>query len=83
MKDKVASLYFFGTPSSGSQMATIGRTFLPNAQLKDISPSTGDDFLRELHEMWLAAGDGRAVASYCACGQAGDARDVALASGGA
>ena len=59
LKDKIAFLYFFGTPSSGSQIATIGEMFLPNTQLKDMSPSVGDDFLRGLQEMWLAAGYGR------------------------
>jgi hypothetical protein len=31
-----------------------------------MSPQTGDTFLRELQERWLAAGYGRSLSSYCA-----------------
>jgi hypothetical protein len=66
VREKLAFLYFFATPSSGSELATIGRVFLPNTQLADMSPGEGDRFLLDLQTRWLVAKYGRSVPSYCA-----------------
>jgi pimeloyl-ACP methyl ester carboxylesterase len=66
VRDKVGFIYFFATPSSGSDLATLGRTFLRNTQLANMSPIEGDAFLRDLQARWLSAGYGRSIASYCA-----------------
>jgi pimeloyl-ACP methyl ester carboxylesterase len=66
VRDKLAFLYFFATPSTGSAIATIGRHLFPNTQLEQIARDTGDAFMRDLQSDWLAAGYGRTVASYCA-----------------
>lgn len=64
--EKLAFLYFFGTPSSGSAIATIGRHLFPNSHLAEMATDAGEAFLRDLQADWLEAGFGRTIPSYCA-----------------
>lgn len=65
-KERVRFIYFYGTPSSGSELASIGRELFPNTQLTDMAVKEGEAFLRGLQSAWLAAGYGRSIPSYCA-----------------
>jgi pimeloyl-ACP methyl ester carboxylesterase len=66
VRGKVSFLYFFGTPSSGSEIATVGRLILPNSQLGDLAVRAGEPFLIDLQSQWLSAGYGRTIPAYCA-----------------
>jgi pimeloyl-ACP methyl ester carboxylesterase len=66
LRDKLAFLYFFATPSSGSAIASVGRHLFPNSHLEQMATTAGEAFLRDLQAEWLAAGFGRTIPSYCA-----------------
>jgi hypothetical protein len=66
IRDKIDFIYFFATPSAGSDFARVGSLALPSAQLRNLSPTTGESFLRDLQTRWLSAGFGKTLSSYCA-----------------
>jgi hypothetical protein len=59
-------IYFFATPTTGSQLAQIGRLLSRNPQLGGMLPmdSDRDGYLSNLQLAWLAAGF--STRSYCA-----------------
>jgi pimeloyl-ACP methyl ester carboxylesterase len=48
--------YFFSTPTTGSQIASIVSTFVTNPQLNKLSTLKSEDYLADLLRQWLAAG---------------------------
>lgn len=53
---KVKMLYYFSTPSSGAQVAEIGRHFLRSRNLAEMSPSEGEAFLQTQRNLWNSFG---------------------------
>lgn len=61
---KVKLIYFFSTPTTGSQIARLGSLFSKNPQLGKMLPMESEDYLANLQRQWLAAGFD--IPSYCA-----------------
>jgi len=61
---KVPLVYFFSTPTTGTQMAILGRLLSTNSQLKGMLPIEYNDYLASIQKNWLAANF--PIASYCA-----------------
>jgi pimeloyl-ACP methyl ester carboxylesterase len=61
---KTRFAYFIATPTTGSDLARIGRMISRNPQLGDLLPITENGYLASLQSTWLAARLG--VRSYCA-----------------
>jgi len=64
LADKVAMIYFFATPTTGSAVAHVVRLVSQNPQLGQLIPMRSDDFLADLQRSWLAAKF--PILSYCA-----------------
>jgi pimeloyl-ACP methyl ester carboxylesterase len=62
--EKVRTIYFFATPTTGSAIANIAALVSRNPQLGKMIPMSSEDFLADLQRAWLAKG--HAIASYCA-----------------
>ncbi|HKX30454.1 MAG TPA: hypothetical protein VJ302_22370, partial [Blastocatellia bacterium] len=60
---KIGFLYFFSTPTSGSDMARIAQLLSRNRQIGNMLPME-DGYLANLKSQWLAAGLGN-LPSFC------------------
>jgi pimeloyl-ACP methyl ester carboxylesterase len=62
---QVPMIYFFSTPTTGAQIAGLGKLLSNNPQLRTILPmGSADDYLAAIQKDWLAANF--SIASYCA-----------------
>jgi pimeloyl-ACP methyl ester carboxylesterase len=62
---KVPMIYFFSTPTTGAQIAELGRLLSNNPQLGTLLPmGSANDYLESIQKDWLAANF--SIASYCA-----------------
>lgn len=61
---KVRLLYFYSTPSEGSQLAQLGSLFSANPQFKDLFPMDANSFIEGLQSDWLARH--LYIRTYCA-----------------
>jgi pimeloyl-ACP methyl ester carboxylesterase len=57
-------IYFFSTPTTGSEIAAIGSLVLSNPQLTKMKPMNSAEYLADLQRQWLAAQF--KIPSYCA-----------------
>ena len=53
--DKTRMVYFFGTPTEGSELAKLAKLFSRNRQVRDLMPFADDDYLESLQNQWLAS----------------------------
>jgi pimeloyl-ACP methyl ester carboxylesterase len=62
---QVPMIYFFSTPTTGAQIASIGTLLSNNPQLRGTLPmGSANDYLASIQKNWLAATF--SIASYCA-----------------
>jgi hypothetical protein len=62
---QVPMIYFFSTPTTGAQIAELGRLLSNNPQLRTLLPmGSANDYLASVQKDWLAANF--SIASYCA-----------------
>ena len=64
--DRVALIYFYATPTTGSPMALLATLFSKNPQLGNLRPMKVDEYLGNLQRDWLAAAVLRTIPSFCA-----------------
>jgi len=57
-------IYFYSTPTTGSQVAAIASLISTNPQLSKLQPMQSADYLADLQRHWLAAAYG--IPSFCA-----------------
>jgi triacylglycerol esterase/lipase EstA (alpha/beta hydrolase family) len=63
---KVPMLYFYATPTNGSELTTIAKQISSNPQLRGMLPLEGNDLLQSIQSGWLGGDDLRKIPSYCA-----------------
>ncbi len=69
--EKLAFLFFLGTPTAGANVAEIAMHLSANPQLDNMQPLGPDTYVKTLRERWLRASDDptldypRRVSSYC------------------
>jgi len=61
---RVKLIYFFSTPTTGSDIARLGALISKNPQFNKVRPMTSDSYLADLQRQWLAARF--PFPSYCA-----------------
>jgi hypothetical protein len=61
---QVPMIYFFSTPTTGAEMATIGSLLARNRQMGALLPVHANEYLSSIQKDWLAAQF--PIASYCA-----------------
>jgi pimeloyl-ACP methyl ester carboxylesterase len=57
-------IYFYSTPTTGSEIAAVASLIRANPQLSKMKPMESADYLADLQRQWLAADFG--IPSYCA-----------------
>jgi len=62
---KIRMIYFLGTPTMGSPVATLASHFSLNPQFNDMTPVKLDSYLTRVMTDWLASKQMRAIPSYC------------------
>jgi hypothetical protein len=62
---KTRFIYFFSTPTTGSDIANWAKDVSKNPQFKNMKPLQSDDFLADLQRDWLDA-ELNKIPSYCA-----------------
>ncbi len=63
--DKVPMVFFYATPTNGSEMATIGQLVSVNPQFRGMKPIEGNDLLQSIQSGWLSSSKAKSIASYC------------------
>lgn len=67
VRERVRMLYFFSTPTNGSQVASLARVFSSNPQLVDLRPMTTNDAgVLGLYQSHWKNSPLRTVPTYCA-----------------
>jgi pimeloyl-ACP methyl ester carboxylesterase len=61
---QVPMIYFFSTPTTGTEIASLGRLLSSNSQMGAMLPIDTNEYLASIQKNWLAAQF--AIASYCA-----------------
>jgi pimeloyl-ACP methyl ester carboxylesterase len=64
--EKIQTLYFIGTPTTGSPAATLAALFSFNPQFQNMKPAILDGYLANVSLDWQASGQLRSIPSYCA-----------------
>ena len=64
--EKVPMIFFYATPTNGSEMASVGELASLNPQLRGMVPVEGNDLLQSIQSMWLASDKAKSIASHCA-----------------
>jgi Alpha/beta hydrolase family len=62
---KVPMVFFYATPTNGSDLASIGRLASASPQLRGMVPIEGNDFLQSIQSGWLNSDRAKSIASYC------------------
>ena len=63
---QVSMLYFYATPTNGSELTTIAKQLSTNPQLRGMLPLEGNDLLQSIQGNWLGWEDVKKIPSYCA-----------------
>ncbi len=63
---KVAMLYFYATPTNGSELTKAAQEISSNPQLRGMLPLEGNDLLQSIQDGWLQWEEAKRVPSYCA-----------------
>jgi pimeloyl-ACP methyl ester carboxylesterase len=63
---KIAMLYFYATPTNGSELTTTAQELSSNPQLRGMLPLEGNDLLQSIQDGWLQWDEAKRVPSYCA-----------------
>jgi pimeloyl-ACP methyl ester carboxylesterase len=63
---KVPMLYFYATPTNGSELTVSARVISTNPQLRGMLPLEGNDLLQSIQSGWLGWEDAKRVPSLCA-----------------
>jgi pimeloyl-ACP methyl ester carboxylesterase len=66
VQDKVAMMYFFATPTDGSELATLAKNFSNNPQLGGLVPLDANEALASIQTGWYGAQTLSQKPSYCA-----------------
>jgi pimeloyl-ACP methyl ester carboxylesterase len=64
--EKVPMVFFYATPTNGSEMASVGHLVSINPQLRGMVPIEGNDLLQSIQSGWLNSEKAKSIASYCA-----------------
>jgi hypothetical protein len=64
--EKVPMVFFYATPTNGSEMAAVGQLASVNPQLRGMVPIKGNDLLQSIQSGWLNSDKAKSIASYCA-----------------
>ena len=62
---KVPMVFFYATPTNGSDLASIARFASANPQFRGMVPLEGNDLLQSIQSMWLNSERAKSIASYC------------------
>src|SRR4029077_15344359 len=63
---RVAMLYFYATPTSGSDLTRIAPVISTNPQLRAMLPLEGNDFLQSIQDSWINWQQAQTIPSFCA-----------------
>jgi pimeloyl-ACP methyl ester carboxylesterase len=63
---KTVMLYFYATPTNGSELTTAAQEISSNPQLRGMLPLEGNDLLQSIQDGWLQWDEAKRVPSYCA-----------------
>jgi pimeloyl-ACP methyl ester carboxylesterase len=64
VSERVRLAYFFSTPTTGSEIASIGALVIANPSLAKMKPLTSDSYLADLQRQWLSVNYN--IPSFCA-----------------
>lgn len=64
--DKVKMIYFFSTPSTGSQLSAFGAALSKNSQFRDMINIVDNTFISNQDSSWVASPFPNQIRSYCA-----------------
>lgn len=64
VSERVRLAYFFSTPTTGSEIASIGALISANPGLAKMTPMTSDSYLADLQRQWLSLN--YVIPSFCA-----------------
>ncbi len=70
----VPMIYFYATPTNGSELAALARIASTNPQLRGMTPIEGNDFLQSIQSNWLNSNKAKSIASYCGGRRTSDGR---------
>jgi pimeloyl-ACP methyl ester carboxylesterase len=62
---KVPMIFFYATPTNGSELAALSKLASSNPQLRGMAPIEGNDLLQSIQSMWLGSEQARSISSYC------------------
>jgi triacylglycerol esterase/lipase EstA (alpha/beta hydrolase family) len=62
--DRVQLAYFYSTPTTGSELASIASLVSTNPQIAKMKPTQSDEYLADLQRQWLA--NNFQIPSFCA-----------------
>jgi hypothetical protein len=63
---QVPMLYFYATPTNGSELTLIAKEISGNPQLRGMVPLEGNDLLQSIQSNWLGWDEAKKTPSYCA-----------------
>jgi pimeloyl-ACP methyl ester carboxylesterase len=63
---KVPMIFFYATPTNGSDLASIAKFASANPQFRGMVPLESNDLLQSIQSMWLNSDNAKTIASYCA-----------------
>lgn len=61
---KISFIYFYSTPTTGSEIASLASVLSSNPQFGKLKPMKSEDYLADIQRQWLAAD--LSIPSYCA-----------------
>jgi pimeloyl-ACP methyl ester carboxylesterase len=64
--ESVPMVFFYATPTNGSEMASVGQLVSINPQLRGMVPIEGNDLLQSIQSGWLNSDKAKFIASHCA-----------------
>jgi hypothetical protein len=62
---QVPMIFFYATPTNGSELASLAEIASDNPQLRGMKPIEGNDLLQSIQSMWLSSNAAKSIASYC------------------
>jgi pimeloyl-ACP methyl ester carboxylesterase len=63
---KVPMLYFYATPTFGTELTVVAKEISSNPQLRGMIPIDGNDLLQSIQSQWLGSEEAKKIPSYCA-----------------
>jgi pimeloyl-ACP methyl ester carboxylesterase len=61
----VPMIFFYATPTNGSDLASIAKFASVNPQFRGMVPLESNDLLQSIQSMWLSSNSAKSIASYC------------------